>query len=399
MFENTEHTPLYGANLVASQFKADLRSEKIDLGLGVYKNDDGITPVMAAVKSAESWLLENQQSKSYLGLMGDQVYSSLMLDLVLGEETNKDCTSVIQTPGGVSALSLCCHLLKTVNPDTTVWVSDPSWANHVPIITHAGLKSATFPYYDPATAKVDFEAMRSCLESLPCGDVILLQVSCHNPTGADLTPAQWQQVANICLDRELLPLLDVAYQGFAENLDADAYGVRHVFSLLPELMIASTCSKTFSVYRDRAGIAAVMSKNPDNAARTLSLMRKIANVTYAMPADHAAAVVRHILSDSEMQSLWTDELSGMCERVKNLRSALAAALKRATNSTEFDFLTEHRGMFSLLPLSNKAIDRLREKHAIYLVQGGRVNVAGLQTSQIDRVAAAIAEVQQLSHTQ
>ncbi|MFT4726239.1 MAG: aspartate aminotransferase [Granulosicoccus sp.] len=397
MFENTEHTPLYGANLVASQFKADQRIDKIDLGLGVYKNDDGVTPVMAAVKSAESWMLENQQSKSYLGLMGDQVYSSLMLDLVLGEQTNKDCISVIQTPGGVSALSLCCHLLKKVHPETTVWVSDPSWANHVPIITHAGLKSAAFPYYDPATAKIDFDAMCTCLESLPNADVILLQVSCHNPTGADLTPEQWQTVAKICLDRELLPLLDVAYQGFAENLDADAYAARYFFSLLPELMIASTCSKTFSVYRDRAGIAAVVSKNPDNAERTLSLMRKIANVTYAMPADHAAAVVRHILSDSETQTLWTDELSGMCARVKNLRSALAAALKRATNSTDFDFLTEHRGMFSLLPLTNAVIDRLREKHAIYLVQGGRINVAGLQISQIDRVAEAIAEVHQSSH--
>jgi aspartate aminotransferase len=394
VFEKTENTPLYGANLVASQFQADPRSEKIDLGLGVYRNDDGVTPVMAAVKAAESWLLENQQSKSYLGLVGDRVFSSLMLDLVLGEQANKDCISVIQTPGGVSALSLCCHLLKTVHPDTTVWVSDPSWANHVPIITHAGLKSAAFPYYDPATARIDFDAMCSCLESLPCGDVVLLQVSCHNPTGADLTPKQWQRVAKICLERELLPLLDVAYQGFAENPDADAYGARYFFSLLPEIMIASTCSKTFSVYRDRAGIAVVLSRNPDNAERTLSVMRKIANVTYAMPADHAAAVVRQILSESEMRSLWTDELRGMCERVKSLRSALASALKRATNSTEFDFLADHRGMFSLLPLSNKEIDRLREKHAIYLVQGGRINVAGLQISQIDRVAEAIADVHQ-----
>ena len=396
MFENTEHTPLFGANLVASQFKADQRSEKIDLGLGVYKNDDGVTPVMAAVKSAENWLLENQQSKSYLGLMGDQVFSSLMLDLVLGEQVNKDCVAVIQTPGGVSALSLCCHLLKKVHPETTVWVSDPSWANHIPIITHAGLKSAAYPYYDPATATIDFDAMCTCLESLPCGDVVLLQVSCHNPTGADLTPEQWRRVAKICLNREILPLLDVAYQGFAENVEADAYAARYIFSLLPELMIASTCSKTFSVYRDRAGIAAVVSKSPDNAERTLSLMRRIANVTYAMPADHAAAVVRHILDDTKVQLQWIEELTVMSERVRTLRSALAAALKRATNSIEFDFLVDHRGMFSLLPLTNVQIDRLREMHAIYLVQGGRINVAGLQTSQIDRVAEAIAEVHQSS---
>ena len=396
MFENTEHTPLFGANLVASQFKADQRSEKIDLGLGVYKNDDGVTPVMAVVKSAENWLLENQQSKSYLGLMGDQVFSSLMLDLVLGKQVNKDCVSVIQTPGGVSALSLCCHLLKRVHPDTTVWVSDPSWANHIPIITHAGLKSAAFPYYDPATAKVDFDAMCTCLESLPRGDVVLLQVCCHNPTGADLTQEQWRRVAKICLNRELLPLLDVAYQGFAENLEADVYAARYIFGLLPELIIASTCSKTFSVYRDRAGIAAVVSKSPDNAERTLSLMRKIANVTYAMPADHAAAVVRHILDDTKKQLQWIEELRVMSERVRNLRLALAAALKRATNSTEFNFLVDHRGMFSLLPLTNIQIDRLREMHAIYLVQGGRINVAGLQTSQIDRVAEAIAEVHQSS---
>ena len=242
------------------------------------------------------------------------------------------------------------------------------------------------------------DAMYACLESLPVGDVVLLQVSCHNPTGADLTPEQWQRVAKICLDRGLVPILDVAYQGFADHLEADAYGARYLFSQLPELMIASTCSKTFSVYRDRAGIAAVVSKNPDNAANTLSLMRKIANVTYAMPADHAAAIVRHILGDSQLHSQWTQELSVMSERVNKLRSTLAAALKRASNSTEFDFLTEHKGMFSLLPLTNLQIDRLREKHAIYLVQGGRINVAGLQISQIDRVAEAVVEVHQFSHS-
>ncbi len=392
MFEAIENTPLYGANLVAALFRDDQRADKIDLGLGVYRNDVGETPVMAAVKAAEARLAARQQSKSYQGLIGDSVFSGLMLDLVLGEAVEKSRLSVLQTPGGVAALSLCFQLIKSVRPEATVWLSDPSWANHAPIIGHAGLAFRYFPYYDHAAAALDFDGMCACVSSAPAGDVVLLQAACHNPSGADLTPVQWDRVVEICSDGGLLPVIDVAYQGFGNGLEQDAYGPRACMAKLPEMILTATCSKTFSVYRDRAAIAAVLSKTGENAARTMSSMRRLANVTYAMPADHAAAVVKDILSEPEWRASWLEELTFMRERVRMVRTTLAEALTRSTNSTDFDFLNQQRGMFSLLPLTDAEVDVLREKHAIYLVKGGRMNVAGLQMSEIDRFARAISDV-------
>ena len=395
MFETVSETPLFGANLVAALFREDKRADKIDLGLGVYRDDAGETPIMAAVKEMEARLVESQRSKSYQGLIGDPGFSDLMLDLVLGEGADKSRISVLQTPGGVAALSLSFHLIKSVRPDATVWLSDPSWANHLPIIDHTGLNARHFPYHDPATAAVDFDAMSACLSAAPAGDVVLLQAVCHNPSGADLTSSQWDRVFQICRDRELLPVIDMAYQGFGEGLEEDAYGPRACLAALPEMILTATCSKTFSVYRDRAAIAAVVSKTADNAGRTMSLMRRISNVTYAMPADHAAAVVKGILSDPDLRKNWIDELNGMRRRVGRVRTALVEALKRSTNRRAFDYLGQQQGMFSLLPLRDDQVDALRERHAIYLVKGGRMNVAGLRMSEIDRFAEALADVLQV----
>lgn len=396
MFEKFEDTPLFGANLVAFQFQNDNRTDKIDLGLGVYRNEQGETPVMAAVKAAETRLLQSQTSKSYLGLLGDTRFSDLMVSLIFGEDGDRDRIAAIQTPGGVSALSLCCHLIKLVNPGARVWVSDPTWANHIPIISYAGLATSPYPYFDKSTAAVNFEAMNACLEKIPGGDVLLLQASCHNPAGADLTPPQWDRIAEICRARGILPFVDVAYQGVGDGLEEDVYGVRKLYGTQPELILASTCSKNFGVYRDRAAIAAVVSKTPEIAQRSLSQMLMLANVSHAMPPDHAAAVVREILSDPELKSQWQSELAEVRHRIRELRESLVTALRRSTNSEKFDFLAQHKGMYSLLPLTDAQIDLMREKHGIYLVKGGRVNVAGLRTGQVDRFAEAIADVMRFS---
>ncbi len=392
MFEEIETTPLFGANLVAANFKADPRVDKIDLGLGVYRNDAGVTPVLDVVKSAEMRLVQNQPTKSYQGLLGDVEYSRLMLGLVLGEAADTSRIAVLQTPGGVAALSIGFHLIHSVRPNAQVWVSDPTWANHAPVIKHTGLTVREYPYFDQETASLDFDGMMTCLSVVPAGDAVLLQASCHNPTGVDLSPAQWDKVIGICKTRGLLPVIDVAYQGFGQGLDEDAYGPRKASEELPEWVLTATCSKNFSVYRDRVAIAAVQTRSPQNAESTLSQMRRFANVTYAMPADHAAAVVKTILSDDALSADWKAELSAMRTRVHHVRRTLAHALRRATNSDRFDFLERHTGMFSLLPLTETQVENLEHHHAIYLVKGGRMNIAGLNSTQIERFAAAVAQV-------
>jgi aspartate/tyrosine/aromatic aminotransferase len=392
MFDDIQPTPLFGANLVASLFRQDSRADKIDLGLGVYKNDSGNTPVMAAVKTAEARLVQHQTTKTYQGLLGDRQFCELMLNMVLGPKVDSSKIAVLQTPGGVAALSLCFQLIRAVRPEATVWISDPSWANHAPVIGHTGLKVSYFPYYNHADASLDFSGMCKSLTSAETGDIILLQASCHNPTGVDLSPQQWDRVIKICQDRGLVPVFDVAYQGFGLGLEEDVYGPRTALNQLPEIILTATCSKSFSVYRDRAGIAAVLCGSEEKASRTLSLMSRLANVTYAMPTDHPAAVVKEILSDPALYQTWLEELTAMQARTLNLRNALTKALEFSTQSDRFSYIEHNRGMFSLLPLNDHQIDNLREQYGIYLVKGGRINLAGLQISQIERFADAIASV-------
>ena len=392
MFEGIESTPLFGANLVAANFRADSRANKIDLGLGVYRDENGATPVLDVVKSAETVLVQNQTSKSYQGLLGDPEYSQLMLELVLGANIDTSKIAVLQTPGGVAALSITFQLIQSIRPDGQVWISNPTWANHAPVIKHTGLSVREYPYFDPVTVSLDFDRMMACLSTTPAGDTVLLQASCHNPTGVDLSPAQWDAVIDACKTTGLLPVIDVAYQGFGQGLEADTYGPCRAFQELPEVVLTATCSKNFGVYRDRVAIAAVQTKSPDNAKRTLSRLRRFANVTYAMPADHAAAVVKIILSDDALRLAWEIELTMMRVRVRSVRNELAKALRRVTNSDRFDFLVSHAGMFSLLPLTDTQIDALQHEHGIYLVKGGRANIAGLKNCQIEQFAAALAQV-------
>ncbi len=392
MFETLTDTPLFGANLITQQFKADPRDEKIDLGLGVYRDEAGQTPVMEAVKKAEALLLKSQTSKSYLGLAGDDAFSDALLRLVVGDTPVAERFSYVQTPGGVAALRLAVEVIANVSSGSRIWMSDPSWANHGPIMRASGLEVLEFRYLDQATQRLDFDGMCEDLAGAAPGDGVLLQACCHNPSGVDLEPAQWDILCSILVDKGLLPILDVAYQGFGEGIEADMYGVRVIAEAVPEAFMAVTCSKTFSNYRDRAGILAALSRKPDQKHRIRQKMLGHINTLYAMPPDHAAAVVRTILTDPDLRTLWQTELNDMRLRVVKCRQNLSRALRQATNGDHFDFLMHHRGMFSILPLSPPQVERLRLEFGIYILPSGRTNLAGLGDHQIQRVAQSIAAV-------
>lgn len=392
MFETFPDTPLFGANLITQQFKADPRPEKFDLGLGVYRNDIGATPVMSAVKKAEAQLLAEQTSKSYLGLVGDVAFSDALLRLVVGNGPEADDWTPIQTPGGVAALRLAVELIATAAPSARVWMSTPSWANHGPIMRSSGLEVVEFRYLDTNTQTLDFDGMLHDLGGAAPGDPVLLQACCHNPSGLDLSRSQWDELAQLIAKKGLMPILDVAYQGFGENIEDDVYGVHAVSKAVPEAFMAITCSKTFSTYRDRAGILAAMSRVPEQHPRIRQQMLRRINTLYAMPPDHAASVVRIILADTSLKNEWIAELATMRERVVHCRVRLADALRKSTNSDQFDFLTLHRGMFSILPLTKEQVTRLRVDFGVYILPSGRINLAGLADDQIDQVAKAIASV-------
>lgn len=392
MFEVFEETPLFGANLVSQLFRADPRTDKIDLGLGVYRDDAGNTPVMAAVKQAEEHLLRTQSSKSYVGLPGDDEFSTALAELVLGADAPLDCWARVQTPGGVAALRIAADLIAQANPDATLWMSSPSWGNHGPILRSSGLQVREFRYHDQATQSLDLDGMLADLGKARAGDAVLLQACCHNPTGTDLSPTDWAAVVDLVRSNGLLPILDVAYQGFAEGLEEDVAGVRAMVAAVPEAILAVTCSKSFSNYRDRVGILAAQAQTPDQAARTRQKMLGLINASYAMPPDHGAAVVKIILGNPDLRALWITELDTMRERVQTVRTRLASALRRDTNSDAFDFIAQHAGMFSTLTLTKDQVDILRTTHGIYILGSGRMNMAGIAMDQIDYISKALVAV-------
>ncbi|MBL8583609.1 MAG: aspartate/tyrosine/aromatic aminotransferase, partial [Rhizobiaceae bacterium] len=373
-------------------FRDDPRANKLDLGVGVYKDSAGRTPIIGAVRKAEKRLHETQDTKSYLGMAGDLAFNAAMARLVFGENADLSRIRGCQAPGGSGALRLIAELIRRAKPGATIWLSDPTWPNHVPLLEAAGLKTRPYPYFDAATGEVTFDAMMPALAEAPAGDIVLLHGCCHNPTGADLNAAQWQAVADLVAARGLIPFVDLAYQGFGDGLDEDAYGVRLLASRVPEMLVAASCSKNFSVYRDRVGIAFILARNPAEADIAAGQIASVARGIYSMPPDHGAATVRIILEDEALRAEWRTELDAMRQRMMALREGLADALRRHTNSDRFDFITRHRGMFSRLGLTPQQVERLREEHAVYMVGDSRINVAGLREDALDRLAAAIAGV-------
>ncbi|PQO24651.1 aromatic amino acid aminotransferase [Rhodobacteraceae bacterium WD3A24] len=369
----------------------DTRSDKVDLGVGVYRDAHGRTPVMRAVKAAEARILETQESKGYTALAGDPAFRAGMAGLLLGGAVSEDRLACAGAPGGTGAIRQLLELVARANPDATIHVPAPTWPNHPAIIAAVGLKMAEYRYFDTATGGVDMDGMLADLGRAARGDVVVLHGCCHNPTGADPTPQDWAAIAAVLEQTGAVPFIDMAYQGLGDGPDEDAGGLRHLAARLPELLVAASGSKNFGLYRERVGLAMAICSDPARRDAVAGTMAWLNRQNFAFPPDHGARVVSTILDDTQLRGAWLDELAEMRARLQSNRRALAEALRAETGSDRFGFLAGHRGMFSLLGAGPEAVRRLRDAHAVYLVDDGRLNVAGLGPGNIARVARAIAE--------
>lgn len=375
-------------------FRADPRTDKLDLGIGVYRAPDGTTPIMEAVREAQRRLAETETTKSYLSPLGDPGFVEAMMRLTLGDnEALLDRSRGIQTPGGSGALALGAALLAEYAGGADVFLPDPTWVNHAPILQAAGLSMKTYPYFDAATGRADADAMLDTLSKAPAGSIVMLHGCCHNPTGADLDPSDWRKLAELMRERELFPFIDLAYQGFGDGLEEDAFGARHLAERLPEALISVSCSKNFAIYRERTGLLLAAGRSAAEASRTQARLAHHARGKWSMPPDHGGSLVRMVLEDPALRANWTAELDGMRERMQALRASLADTFRLKTNSGRFDFLGQNKGMFSRLGISLAQIHAIREKHGIYLIDDGRINVAGLRQQDIAPfVDAVVAEL-------
>ena len=375
-----------------AMYRADPRPTKIDLGVGVYKNAEGVTPVMRAVKEAERRLVEEQTSKAYVALAGDPAFSDAMIGLILGDSVDRERIAAIATPGGTGAVRQAFELIRNTSPEATVWVSNPTWPNHVSILNYLGIKNTTYRYFDAETRAVDFDGMMADLAGATAGDVVLLHGCCHNPTGANLNLAEWQEVVTLLNDKGLIPMVDIAYQGFGEGLEQDAAATQLVASSVPECLIAGSCSKNFGVYRERTGLLMAISEQADNTAVTQGNLNHLNRQNYSFPPDHGARVVTTILNDEALRADWAAELEDTRLGMLKLREQLASELRRLTGSDRFGFIAQHRGMFSQLGTTPEMVERLRAEHGIYMVSDSRLNIAGLNATTVPILANAITEV-------
>lgn len=391
MLENLKAQPADKILALMAAYKADPRDTKVDLGVGVYKDANGNTPVMRAVKEAERRILADQDSKAYTGLAGDPAFGNAMIDLVLGETIARDRIAAVATPGGTGAIRQALELIKMAAPDATVWLSNPTWPNHPSIIKYLGMAMAEYRYFDNDTRGVDFAGLMEDLGTVPAGDVVLLHGCCHNPTGANLTAGQLAEVITLLKSRGAVPLVDIAYQGFGDGLDADAQATRAIASAFDECLIAASCSKNFGVYRERTGILMAIAKDADRQPLTQQTLQFLNRQNYSFPPDHGARVVTTILNDPDLRADWEAELEDTRNGMLALRQQLADELKRLTNSDRFDFLADHRGMFSRLGTTPEMVEKLRADHGIYMVGDSRMNIAGLNAKTVPILAKAIVE--------
>lgn len=373
-----------------AMYRDDPRTTKIDLGVGVYKDATGLTPVMRAVKAAEKMLWETETTKTYTGLAGEPAYNAAMVSMILGEGYSNRAASVA-TPGGTGAIRQALELIKLANPKATVWLSNPTWPNHPSIIKYLGMPMAEYRYFDAATRGIDFAGLMDDLGKVRAGDAVLLHGCCHNPTGANLSMDQWRQVVVLLAKIGAVPFVDLAYQGFGDGLEEDAEATRLVAASFPEVLIAASCSKNFGIYRERTGVLIALTQ-PDRKAVVQGNLNFLNRQNYSFPPDHGARLVTMILQDDALRADWKSELEEVRLNMLTLRQSLADALRRATNSDRFDFVATHRGMFSRLGLSEAQVNVLREEHGIYMVGDSRINIAGLNARTVPILAAAIASV-------
>jgi len=388
MFEALTEQPPDKIIALGQAFRSDPRQDKIDLGVGVYRNAEGVTPIMRAVKSAETQLLATETTKAYTGMLGDPVYREALTDLILGPGVHAERRATAATPGGTGAVRQGFELVMMARPAATVWVSDPTWPNHTSILKHLKIETKTYRYFDAATGGVDFDGMMADLAGIGPDDVVLLHGCCHNPTGANLDAGQWEAVTDHLEKTGAMPFVDIAYQGFGDGLEADAAGLRHLVAGVPEAIIAASCSKNFGIYRERTGLLLALG-DAAGRDRLQSNLFYLNRQNYSFPPDHGARLVQMILTDDALRADWARELEDVRTGMLALRKQLAEELRQRTNSDRFDFIAEHRGMFSRLGTSPEKVETLRREHGIYMVADSRMNIAGLNARTVPVLAEAI----------
>lgn len=379
---------------IAQAFRADPSPLKVDLGIGIYKDDQGQSPVLPSVKAAEKWLLDHQSSKSYLSSAGNSEFNTLVAELLFGpgfETRYEGRIRSIQTPGGSGALRVIADFLRNASPTSKIWLPNPTWATHQPIFAACGLNIQRYPYYDVSSGKLLFDEMYAALQAAKAGDVIVLHGCCHNPTGEDLDRLHWSRIADLLEQTQATPLVDLAYQGFGAGLEEDAYAIRLLADRVPEMLVASSCSKNFSLYRDRVGALTTVAQTGAASAKLQEHIAKAVRANYSMPPDHGASIVAHILKHRDLRAQWEQELDAMRNRIASMRSLFAQELTQKLGG-DYGFIARQKGMFSLLNLSPAQIAYLREQHHVYMISTGRINIAGLTRENTARVAASIAEI-------
>jgi aromatic-amino-acid transaminase len=391
MFEQLKEPSADKILMLMQLYREDPREQKIDLGVGVYKNPEGVTPIMRAIKAAEQKWWGEETTKAYTGLAGDPAFSDAMIGLVLGDAVPRENVAAVATPGGTGAVRQAFELVKMANPKARVHVSNPTWPNHLSILKHLGIEAVPYRYFDETTCAVDFAGMMEDLEKVEEGDVVLLHGCCHNPTGANLNLTEFKAVIELMIAKGALPMIDIAYQGFGDGLDVDALATREVASACPETLIAASCSKNFGIYRERTGLLMAISQDSSKQKVAQGNLAYLNRQNYSFPPDHGARLVTLVLNDDKLRADWQSELEDVRLNMLSLREQLASEMQRLTKSDRYGFIAQHRGMFSRLGLSTEIVEALRKDHGIYMVGDSRINIAGLNKETVPVLAKAIVE--------
>ncbi len=374
------------------EHKNDPRTQKVDLGVGVFRTAEGETPVLDVVKKAEQRLVDTQDSKAYIGTAGDPLFNAAMQTLTFADSGDVDRLMTIQAPGGSGSLRVAAGLILRAREQATVWVSEPTWANHIPLLGGAGLTLKPYPYYDTERHVLRMEQMLDALREVPKGDLVLLHACCHNPSGLDPSAEEWQAITDIIVERELVPFIDMAYQGFAESLHSDAFAVRHMADRVPEMIVANSCSKNFGLYRDRVGTLSILARDTQTRDVVYSQLNNVVRTIYSVPPDHGAVVVNLILNDPELKAAWRIELAEMRGRLREMRVLLNDALRDRAPDHDFSHLVRAVGMFCFLGITPEQVSRLKEEFGVYMVDSSRINIAGITAGNVNYLADAIAAV-------
>ncbi|MBB1270900.1 amino acid aminotransferase [Shewanella sp. SR44-3] len=395
MFHSLSAMPADPILGLLTQYRADSHTNKVDLGVGVYKDPSGHTPILACVKIAEKRRFETEDTKVYIGPTGSAPFNKLMTELAFGQSHPAllaDRIRTVSTPGGTGALRVAADFIKRCNPNAVLWVSDPTWANHTGLFEAAGISVKTYPYYDYDSKTLKFDQMMAKLATIGKDDVVLLHACCHNPSGMDLTPAQWDQVVELTAKQGFTPLIDMAYQGFGDGVDEDAYGVRQMAAAVENMILCSSCSKNFGLYRERIGACTLVGKDSVQANVAYSVLLYVVRCIYSMPPAHGAAIVETILGNDTLKQQWLDELKVMRDRINGNRTMLVEQLKANGVERDFSFIANQKGMFSFLGISPQQVERLKQEHSIYMVGSSRISIAGISEANVDYLAKSIAKV-------